>query len=156
MSTMWIVTANSCFAKIFEVKGHGHQIKEIQHLDFPKGRQKGTEINSDRPGRAFDSMGMSRHSHSTEVSLHEHENKVFAHQIAEVLRLAHDNKAFEQLAIVAPPHFLGELKQHINNGVKKTIIKEVGKDLPEHLSEKERIDHLSQYLDLWNRASSSK
>lgn len=156
MSTLWIVTANSSFAKIFEVQGHGRQIKEVQHIDFPKGRQKGTDINSDRPGRAFDSMGMGRHALSTEVNLHEHENKVFASEIANVLRLAHDSHAFDQLALVAPPHFLGELKLAIGNGVKKTVIKEIGKDLPEHLSEKERIDLLSNYLDLWNRAASSK
>lgn len=156
MSTMWILAANSSFAKIFEVKGHGRQIKEIRHLDFPGGRAKGTDINSDRPGRAFDSMGKSRHSLSTEVNLHEHENQVFAKQIAEILRIGHENNSFDQLALVAPPHFLGELKLAVSNGVKKSIIKEINKDLPEHLSEKDRLDHLANYLDLWNRSPSSK
>lgn len=156
MSTLWIVAANSSFAKIFEVKGLGRQIKEIQHIDFPQGRLKGTQVNSDRPGRAFDRMGKGRHALTTEVNLHEHENKVFAHQIAEVLRSAHDSHTFDQLAIVAPPHFLGELKLAINDGVRKTIIKEIGKDLPERLTEKERLDLLANYLDLWNRASSSR
>lgn len=155
MDTMWIVTANSSFAKIFEVKGHGKQIKEIRHLDFPQARKKGSEINSDRPGRSFDRMGKGRHALSTEVSLHEHENQVFAKQIAEILRIAHDSNSFDQLALVAPPQFLGQLKLALNNGLKKSIVKEIHKDLPEHLSERERIDHLANYLDLWNRASTS-
>lgn len=155
MSTMWILAANSSFAKIFEVKGHGKQIKEIRHIDFPKGRQKSGEVNSDRPGRAFDSMGMSRHAYSPEINYHDHENKVFAHQIAELLQEAHENNIFDELALVAPPHFLGELKQAVSNNVKKCISKEINKDLPEHLTEKDRIDHLCKYLDLWNRAGSS-
>lgn len=155
MNTMWIVTANSSFAKIFEVKGRGRQITEVQHIDFPKGRTKSGAVNSDRPGRAFDSVGTGRHAHSPAVSVHDHENKVFAGQLAALLQEAHANHAFNELALIAPPHFLGELKSAISNGVQKCIIKEIHKDLPEYLSEKERIDHLCNYLELWNRASST-
>lgn len=155
MSTMWIVTANSSYAKIFEVKGHGRQITEIEHIDFPKGRLKSSEVNTDRPGRSFDSTGMGRHAYSPAVNVHDHENKVFASQLANLLKEAHVNHAFQELALVAPPHFLGELKLAISNGVQKCIVKEINKDLPEYLSEKERIDHLCNYLELWNRASSA-
>lgn len=155
METMWIIAANSSYAKIFEVKGHGRQIREINHLDFPKGRLKSGEVNSDRPGRSFDRLGMGRHAHSPEVTFHDHEQEVFSNQIATILQEAHEQKAFDELALVAPPHFLGHLKQAISNAVKKCISKEIHKDLPEHLDEKQRIDHLCKYLDLWNRASSS-
>ncbi|MBA3816931.1 MAG: host attachment protein [Parachlamydiaceae bacterium] len=157
MGTLWIVTANSGFAKIFEVKGHGRQITEIQHIDFPNGRLKSSEVNSDRPGRSFDSVGSGRHAHSPAVSVHVHENKVFARQIADLLQAAHTNPSpsFDELALIAPPHFLGELKLAISNGVKKCIIKEIPKDLPEYLSDKERIDHLCNYLELWNRTSAT-
>lgn len=151
MGTMWVVTANSGFAKIFEVKGCGRQITEVQHVDFPKGKVKSGQVNSDRPGRAFDSFGMGRHAHTPAVSIHAHENKVFAGHLAKILREAHANNSFNELALIAPPHFLGELKQAIPNGLQKCIVKEINKDLPEYLSEKDRIDHICDYLELWNR-----
>lgn len=151
MSTLWIVTANSSYAKIFEATGHGRQISEIQHIDFPDGRLKSGEVDTDRPGRSFDSLGKGRHAYSSAVNVHTHENKIFASQIGEILQKAHEDRRFNELALIAPPHFLGELKLAISNGLKKSIVKEVDKDLPEYLSEKERIDHISNYLDLWNR-----
>lgn len=153
MGTMWIVAANSSYAKIFEVKGHGRQIIEVKHLDFPEGRLKSSEVGSDRPGRAFDKFGAGRHAHSPEVSYHEHEQQVFSHKIASILHEAHEQKTFDELALVAPAHFLGYLKQAISNSVKKCIFKEVHKDLPEGLDGRERIDHLCKYLDLWNRCA---
>lgn len=155
MDTMWILTANSSFAKIFEVKGQGRKVKEILHLDFPNGRKKSGEILSDRPGRAFDRLGSTRHALGTEVDVHEHQHKIFAHQLATILHEAYDKNSYKELALVAPPQFLGELKHAVSDAVRKSITKEIGKDLPEYLSEKERIDHLCKYLNLWNQASSS-
>lgn len=150
MSTMWILSANSSFAKIYEVTGKGKNIVEIQHFDFPEGRMKSGEILNERPGRAFDRVGVGRHALGTEVDVHMHEQKVFAHQLAKALYDGKVNNSYEQIAIVAPPQFLGEIKLSLEDQVKKCVIKEVNKDLPIHLSEKERIEHLCKYLDLWN------
>jgi len=152
MGILWIVTGNRSFAKILEVQGHGRKIKEIYHLVNPEGRMKSGEILSDRPGRAYDRVGGGRHALSQEVDFHEHEQHVFVHKIANLLREQKDNNAFEELAFVAPSHFLGDLNQAISPSVKKSLIKEVAKDLPEYLSSQELVDQLCKYLDLWNHA----
>lgn len=150
MRKLWIVTANQSFAKVFEATGHGHQIKEIHHFENPDGRKKAGELVSDRPGRTFDRMGEGRHAYSQEVSIKERVQQEFARKLASALQSGHEAKQFEELAIVAPEHFLGALNQEISDHVKKKVIKEAAKDLPEYLSEQERIDLLCKYLDLWN------
>lgn len=151
MSTLWILAANRSGAKIFEVKGAGRQIKEIHNLDNPAGRKKSRESFSDRAGRTFDRLGGGRHG-VKEVDVHEHEQKLFIESIALFLQEGKNNKKYDELAFVAPAQFLGELNQYIPAQLKKILIKEVAKDLPERLSPQEHIDHLCQYLDLWNHA----
>ena len=150
MGTMWVLVANNSFAKIFEVKGHGKHIKEIQHLDNPVGRMKPGEILQDRPGRSFDRIGTARHALGTEVDVKTHEQRIFASKLSSILSEGKTSHAFDELAIVAPPQFLGELKQALNDQVRKLLSKEIDKDLPLHLSEQERLELLCRYLDLWN------
>lgn len=154
METLWIISANRSFAKIFEAKGHGRHIKEIQHIDNPDGRKKSGELVSDRPGRAFDRVGGGRHALGKEVSPKEHELQRFIHKLSHILEEGLKSRAYGQLAIVAPPHVLGELSREITEPVRKVLIKEVPKDLPEAISEQERVDLLSKYLDLWNHVVS--
>lgn len=150
MGTLWVLVANSGFAKIYEVKGMGREIKEIHHFANPDAHKKTGEVHSDRPGRAYDRVGGGRHALSTEVDFHTHEQQVFAHKIAEILLEGQKNKAYEELAFVAPAHFLGVLNQTILPQVKKSLIQSVDSNLPEYLSEKDRVEHLRKYLNLWN------
>jgi protein required for attachment to host cells len=156
MGTMWVIMANNSFAKIFEVRGYGKHIKEIQHIDNPVGRMKPREILQDRPGRAFDRVGAARHALGTEIDVKSHEQKIFASKLAETLKEGRANHSFNELVLIAPPQFLGELKLALDDQVKKSISKEIDKDLPIHLSEKERIESLCRYLDLWNYESSQQ
>jgi len=149
---LWIISANRSFAKIYEAKGHGREIKEIQHIENPDGRKKISEIVSDRPGRSFDSVGGGRHALGTQVDAREHELQGFLHKLAHILDEGLKSKAYSQLALVAPPHVLGALVVEISDNVRKVLIKEVGKDLPERISNEERIEMLCKYLDLWNHA----
>lgn len=149
MRVLWIVCANRGFAKIFEVKGHGREIRELHHLDNPTGHDRGAIEFSDRPGRAFDRIGGGRHALENE-NAHEHEQQLFIQQITTILNEGKITKAFDEIAFVAAPSFLGELNKYISPQIRKCLIKEVSKDLPENISEKDRIEHLRKYLDLWN------
>lgn len=153
MKTLWILTGNRGFAKIFEVQGHGRIVKEVFHLDNPNGLKKSGEILADKPGRGFDRVGGGRHAYSSETEVQDHEQQLFAHQLSKILQEGHDRQAFDELALVAPTHFIGALNTALHENVRKKIIKEVGKDLPLHFTEQERINHLCDYLDLWNRVA---
>ena len=155
MATLWILSANSGGAKIFEVKGHGKHIAEIYNIENPDGRKKSGEILSDRPGRAFDRVGGGRHAFSQQNDVHEQAIQVFAHKLEHILKQGHDTKLFDELAILAPPHFLGELKQVLSTEIRKKVVKEVPKDMSERLSEAELIEQLCKYFDLWNHQTTA-
>lgn len=151
METLWALVANSSNAQIFEIKGHGHSITKVHHIDHPDGRKKPAEINTDRQGHGSSHVGSHTHSLAPEVDTHSREQENFAHALAKELEKAYGEKAFQELALVAPAPFLGKLKQAFGDGLKKSVSKEVSKDLPETLSEDEIVKHLTRYLDLWNR-----
>jgi len=53
----------------------------------------------------------------------------FASRIAGSINTAFAGKRFLQLAIVAPPHFLGVLRTELNNDVRDATVAEIDKDL---------------------------
>ena len=146
--SLWVLITNSSFAEIYCVNRNGKEIKKIHHIDFPKGREKGTDILSDRPGRSFDRMGDGRHALGTTVDLHSHEQKVFARQVIDILKKEKNENRFEHLAIFAPPQFLGEIRAALSDNLKSCVVKEFNKDIPEYLSEQERIDMFCKYLEI--------
>jgi protein required for attachment to host cells len=152
MATIWALVANTSRAYIFKITGKGKHIDKIMEFDYPDGRKKTGEIHSDKPGRAFDRVGVGRHALSTEVDVRMHQHQVFARQLFEALKKAYGEKEFEQLAIIAPAQLLGELKRVIGSDpLEKTVIKHIDKDLSTSLKEQDIINHLCNYLDLWNR-----
>ncbi len=159
--TLWVLVANSSFAEIYSIKGK--TIERVHQLDFPEGRLKSGEIESDRPGRTFDrpsrgaggaSQGTSRHSYGSEVDAHTHEQEIFAHRIADILYKDKAQNKYDQIDIIAPPQFLGDLRKVLPEIVKKSVKREINKEIPSSLSEHERIESIRRYLELPSPASS--
>lgn len=140
----WIVLANSCFAEIYE--GNHNEIRSIEYFDYPEGRQRSREILSERPGRSHESVGHSSHAVGTKVDIHSHEIRIFAHIIADALKKAKAENAFDRLIIIAPPQFLGELRQLLPDTIKKCIHKEVNKDISPDLNVNARKNSVLNYL----------
>ncbi len=147
MTASWVMVANSSSADIFAIN-NGHDMERIYHIDFPDGREKSGKILSDRPGRSFDRRGGNRHALGTEVDVHMHEQQIFARQLAELLHKAKCDNEFSKLALIAPPQFLGELRNMLSDLVKKSIYKEINKDIPAARSEQERKDSICKFLEL--------
>lgn len=144
---IWVVVANCSYADIYSVD-LGRDIQKVHHLDFPGGRKRDNEINTDRPGRSFNSMGGSRHALGNMVDPHSHELQIFAHKIATLLHQAYFDKAFAKIALICPPQFLGELRSLLSDSLTKVVYKEINKDLPASLSEGDRIAHFCKLLEM--------
>lgn len=151
MTVIWAVVANSSFAQVYQIKGHGKEIQEIHLFDNPDGRLRNGDFDSDKPGRAFDSLGGGRHAYEKQVDPHMHELKEFASKLSSFITKARNEKQFDELALVAPAQFIGVLRDSLSTHVQEMITKEVHKDLPLSITGKARLDQLSEYLDLWNR-----
>ncbi len=111
------------------------EVENIFGHDNPATHEQGT----DKPGRAFASVGTAR-SAMEQTDWHQLGEERFAAGIAEMLyQLAHANQ-FEALVVVAPPKVLGNLRQAFHKEVVDRITGEVPKDLTSHpVAEIERL-----------------
>jgi protein required for attachment to host cells len=89
------------------------------------------EWGSDRPGRAFSSVG-ARRGAVEETDWHELEEERFVRAIAETLNAAAESGELTELVIVAPPKALGELRKELSEKARSRIVGELDKDLTRH------------------------
>ena len=134
----WLVIADASRARILATRDR--QLEVIRELSDAAGRAHGRAFTPDRPGR----IGKSA-SHSSVSALDRHtppkqvEAEAFAREIARVLDEGHSAHAFDALALVAPPHFLGLLRKSLSPPVRRTVLTSAHKELtwaqPRELSE---------------------
>jgi len=107
----------------------------LEHSD-PRNQ----ELESDRPGRVFASIGP-RSGSAEPVDWHQLAEDRFAHDIiAGLMELAKREK-LKRLVIVAPPRTLAELRRAMPDEFSKLIVAELHKDLTKH-SVKDITHHL--------------
>lgn len=124
----WIIVANSSMARIFN-RVNQHSLVEFETLVHSESRLRNLEIVSDKPGRDFESVGITRHGVGHSTTPKKHEFDVFAHEIADYLDEARRKGEFEQLYITAAPHLLGLLRQAMNPQTLKFVRGETDKDM---------------------------
>ncbi|MFY9772262.1 MAG: host attachment family protein [Xanthobacteraceae bacterium] len=98
------------------------------------------EQGTDRPGRAFSSVGAGRSS-VTQTNWHTLEKHRFAYEVAATLERVVRERGVEALVVVAPPRALADLRKAFHPDVKKKIIAEIDKDLT-----KFPIDQIEKHL----------
>jgi len=130
----WIIVAGASGARLFELdRGELHL---VQHLANPKGRARDHELVTDRPGRVEKGKGHRvRSALDPRTTPHEAETLWFARKLGLVLDEARGREAFEWLAIIAAPHFLGLLLPQLSRRVSDALIASVDKDyvrVPDH------------------------
>jgi protein required for attachment to host cells len=86
---------------------------------------------TDRPGRAFQSVGSGRSSVEA-TDWHRLEKNVFADHVAAALEKLVQGGGVKAIVVVAPPRTLAELRHAFHADVTSKIIAEVGKDLAKH------------------------
>ncbi|MDH3364020.1 MAG: host attachment protein [Gammaproteobacteria bacterium] len=128
--TYWIVVADESHAVIYTRNTKRGPLQKLLSLDNAAGRKKTGELLADRGGRSYDSFGTGRHTMAKEkTDPKKHVAMAFARQIAErVGKVTHDGSC-RGYALLAPPRFLGMLRDAVSNSCKfepfKTIDKEV-------------------------------
>jgi protein required for attachment to host cells len=125
----YVLVANRSNASLFRTNGAHLAPDLVQRFEHPEGRLKSGEIDSDRPGRAFDRMGGGRHALSSEESPVERLAHEFALQLAEQLELARTRGEFDQLALIASPRMLGHLRAALTKPTAALVFGELAKDL---------------------------
>ncbi len=139
----WVMVGDGEKALFFRNEGDAaypnlEVVNVLQH-DNPRTGEQG----SDRPGRAFASVGTAR-SAMQETNWHKLEKHRFAREIADTLYTAAHDGRYSKLIIAAPPITMGDLRKAFHKEVSDRVVAEISKDLtnmPSHEIERALARH---------------
>lgn len=125
---IWILVSDASKARLFQRQGP--RVQELSDYVHPASSQHVDDLVSDHPGR----RGMGRAGLGDRPGLDsalepkKAEAMRFARQHAEMLKRALDDHRFDELVLVAPPHFLGLLRQVLDEQVAKRLTASFDRD----------------------------
>lgn len=124
---IWIVAADASRARIFTTSNSRRPLQELEDMLHPEGRAHGRDIDVDEPGLVYESHGQGRHT--TETTRKDEEANAFARRICERLKRARLDGECEKLYLVAPPQFLGVLRDNLDRPTQGVVAGEITKDV---------------------------
>jgi protein required for attachment to host cells len=146
MDANWILSANGSRARFFSQTQMSEPLEEINDMVNEALRLRTAETESDKIGPT----AATKSSHNTGAPVpnkayepnqtpDEHQMELFARDVAEYLKKAHQEGRFQQLSLVASPQFLGILRKLIGPNLESLVKVEINKDYtqasPEQLRE---------------------
>jgi protein required for attachment to host cells len=123
----WVLVADSSRARIFAKNGR-QPFREEAGFIHPESRLHEQELTSDLPGSDGGNGAGQRHGKAQRVSPKRHEAITFSKQVADHLEAARSDGRFQKLLIVAPPAFLGLLREHLSPGLGALVTQEINKN----------------------------
>jgi len=130
-NTTWVVVANSAQAKIFRLVVFP-KIEFLTSLQHPESRLHDIDLVSTKPGSTNDRGGTHRSSYQAPSDPKQLEMEKFAKDVTSYLSSACRKKEFSRLYVLAPPTFLGLLRQHMDQKTRDSIVAENAKDMTDH------------------------
>jgi protein required for attachment to host cells len=126
MNRTWILVADASFARFFELDDEGAWvlIKELEHVE---SREQGQDLMENRPYKTQHLEEMTAKGHNP-VEFKHLEAEKFARELVTQLDQGQAANAFESLVLVAPPKFLGLLREHLSTTIRRKITMELAKD----------------------------
>ena len=121
------VVAGQSQARFFNQESAGKPLEELPGLDNPDARLHERDLISERPGRTFDSKGATRHAKEQKTNVKKQVAINFAKQISDYLEARRNE--FDNLVLIAPPAFLGLLRESLPDTLMKLVTREIDKDI---------------------------
>lgn len=125
----WVVVASAARVRLFEVAGLHETWKEIADLLNAEDRLSRQDFTTDKPGRVINTARGQRHTMEPTVDPKERAAAQFAQDVARRLEAGLYEKQCERLIVVAPPRFLGLLREKMSDALLAAVQHEVHKDL---------------------------
>jgi len=143
--SIWVLAADSARARVLKTETNDSEFTELTAMYNPEGRLKENSLVSDSPGSQSDGGGMGRHAVPPRHSHKRTAAQRFAKEVAHTLETAYENHDYHKLYIVAAPQFLGELRSHLPNKIRQTVVGEYDRNVTTFSAEE--IRHvLPRYL----------
>ena len=126
--TTYIVVADAARARIFT--RDSLNLAEKESLVHAAGRLHEGDLITDRRGADVqESTSSATRSSGEEEVASKHENELFAKEVAQHLYKARVGNNLEKLIMVAPPKFLGLLRDKLDGPTQKLVTHTLSKDL---------------------------
>lgn len=122
MSVTWVVVADSSRARFFSRTSRIGAMAELEDMVHAEGRMPERDELSDRQGGIAGGHGEGDHTFQAPTDLKHHEAEVFAKQIVERLEQGRTAHSFDKLILVAPPAFLGALRNALNPHLQDMVV----------------------------------
>ncbi len=129
MSYTWILVAESCRAKLYTADHRTAPLVEIEDLVYPEARMHEGDLVSDHAGSDGGSVGQGRHVMDDKTSARKAEKEAFARLLAQRLETGRIEHAYQHLVLIAPPEFLGLLRDNLSKQVMDMVTEQIDKHL---------------------------
>ncbi|EKD54855.1 MAG: hypothetical protein ACD_60C00038G0017 [uncultured bacterium] len=137
---LWVVTTNSNTCRIYQFDKHPAKITLVKEINHPENKLKRADLVSDRPGRyKTDVAGQGAYVPHTDPK--EVEINYFSKEIADALNHGRTTQQYKKLIMIAPPHMIGSVLQHLDKHTQDLIVNDIQKDVM-HLAQHELLDFL--------------
>lgn len=127
--TTWILIADGARARIFANRGPGSGIEPVPGGEIEGDHRPSRDILRHKPGRTFESAGVTRHAIDPHHDPHRELKREFSETLAAMLDQHLAEKSYDRLILVAPPVTLGDLRAALSERVRALVSAELGKDL---------------------------
>ncbi|MBD8527460.1 host attachment protein [Pseudomarimonas arenosa] len=125
----WVLIANSARARLFEAEKKNGGLTELADFVQPDSQMRGVDLADSRPGRVQESASPERHSMEPHTHPRDKSALQFAHGLADILDRARVEHEYDRLVLVAPPRFLGQLRNSLDDQVSQLVVNSVDKDI---------------------------
>ena len=125
----WVLIADAARARVYEMRGKGKGLTAVEDMALDAELAPSREIGTDRPGRAFNSVGSLRHAMESPTDPNREQKRRFARRIAEAVEERQAAGSFDRLVVVAPAVTMGDLRAALPDRVKASVTAEVVADL---------------------------
>lgn len=123
----WIVVADASKAIIYAQERPRAALEEVMDLVHPEATLKQQALSRDAAGSRADAGGV--HGMAEKTSLRTHDERRFAKEIITRVRQALDGNEIEGFYLAAPPHFLGLLRDALDDRLRKVLRNDRAKNL---------------------------
>ena len=125
----WFVVADGSRARVLARVPREERIVPALSRSFVGSRQPTRDRVTDRAGQTLERHGPGGHSKAKSQDAKEHDQELLARDVAAAIRGARGEGRFDQLVLIAPPAFLGQLRAVLDAATTRLIASTHAKDL---------------------------
>lgn len=144
MPKTWILAGDSSRVRIFEASSPKLHLQEIADFANPQGRGTNRDLRTDSYGHYSGTVERAQgETAEPRIDAITHEVEMFSKEVGKYLDKARTEHRYNKLRLIAPPKFLGMIRQNLGKEAQKLVDEELVKDVS-RLSVREIEEYLQK------------